>query len=143
MKRLYLKLDELIKKKEKFKLNNVEFLGFIPDNKLNEFYNSLDLFIVPTIYDGFSLPGLEAMSTGCPIIASKGGAIPEVAGDAGILIDPKNVEEICLKLKRFIKDKNLQKEMKKKSITHAKKFKLEKESKETEEVYLKVLKCKK
>lgn len=133
-------LIQLVRIKKELNLKNIEFSGFIPEKKLNEFYNSLDLFILPTIYDGFSLPGLESMAAGCPIISSNTSALPEVVGKAGILINPKNVEDISNAIKKFINDKNLQKEMREKSIEQAKKFNWEKEAKETLEVYRKILK---
>ena len=133
-------LETLLKKKEKLKLKNVDFVGFIPEKKLNEFYNSLDLFIVPTIYDGFSLPGLEAMASGCPIITSNTSALPEVAGNAGILINPLDSEEISKTILKLAKNKKLRKTMSKKGLNHVKKFKFDKEAKETLEIYQKVLK---
>ena len=133
-------LDALIKKKKSLKLKNVEFVGFIPEKKLNNFYNSLDLFIVPTIYDGFSLPGLEAMACGCPIISSNTSALPEVVGNAGILVNPLDPKEISKAIQKLIKDKKLRRIMGKKSIIHAKKFRFDQGAKETLKIYKKVLK---
>ena len=136
-------LNELVKIKKESNLKNVEFSGFVPEKKLNEFYNSLDLFVLPTIYDGFSLPGLEAMASGCPIISSNTSALPEVVGKAGILVNPKNLNEIVNAIKKFIKDNSLKKEMKNKSIEQAKKFSWNKEARETLRIYKKILKCQK
>lgn len=120
-------------------LSNVEFLGFIPDNQLNKFYNSLDLFIAPTTYDGFCMPGLEAMASGCPIIVSHRGALPEVSGNAGILINPHNAMEIAKNILKIKKNRKLQIEMSKKGVQHAKKFTWDKCANETIKVYKKVM----
>jgi len=69
-------LKELKEIQERRGLKNIQFVGFVPENKLNKFYNSLDLFISPTIYDGFCMPGLEAMACGIPIITSNTSALP-------------------------------------------------------------------
>jgi glycosyltransferase involved in cell wall biosynthesis len=131
--------DELKKMKENKKLDNVTFAGFIPDKELNKFYNSLDLFIAPTIYDGFCMPGLEAMSCGCPIITSNAGALPEVAGDAGITINPLDAKEIAENILKIKNNPFLAEKMKMKSIKHANQFRWEKCVKETLDVYKKVL----
>ena len=123
-------------------LSNVEFLGFIPDNQLNTFYNSLDLFIAPTTYDGFCMPGIEAMASGCPIIVSNRGALPEVAGNAGVLINPHNSLEIATNILKIKKDRKLQIEMSKKSVQHAKRFTWDKCANETLKVYKKVMELK-
>ena len=135
--------EALQDKKKKLKLKNVEFTGFIPEEDLNKFYNSIDLFVVPTTYDGFSMPGMESMAAGCAIIASKNGALPEVVGEAGMLIDPYSAEDIANKIKMFIDDKELQETMKKKSIIHANKFQWDKQAEETFKVYEKVFGSKK
>lgn len=134
--------DELKKMKEEKKLKKVNFIGFIPDKELNKFYNSLDIFIAPTTYDGFCMPGLEAMACGCPIITSNTGALPEVAGNAGITINPLDADEIAKSILKIKNNPRLIQEMRKKSIEHAKKFTWEKCAKETLEVYNKVLKKK-
>jgi len=132
-------LEELKMKKERLGLKNVEFVGFIPEEELNNFYNSLDLFIAPTTYDGFCLPALESMACGCAAIVSNNSALLEVGGDAAMFIDPNSPEDIAKKVMIFIKDKELQKIMKEKSILHAKKFRWDKQAEETFNVYKKVL----
>lgn len=133
---------ELKKQKEKRNLKNVEFLGFIPDDELNQFYNSLDLFIVPAIYDGFSMPGLEAMACGCPIIVSNTSALPEVAGNAGITVNPFDSNDIASKILNIKNSPKLVSDMKRKSLQHSKKFTWEKCAAKTFDVYKKVTKNK-
>ena len=136
-------LEELKLKKERLGLKNVEFVGFIPEEELNEFYNSLDLFIAPTTYDGFCMPALESMASGCAVIVSKTGALPEVGGDAALLIDPYSAKDIARKVKKFLNSDKLQSTMKEKSVKHAAKFQWDKQAKETFQVYKKVLEGKK
>ncbi len=131
-------LEELKKMKENKKLKNVEFLGFIPDKNLNNFYNSLDLFIAPTTYDGFCMPGLEAMACGCPILVSNTGALPEVAGNAGITVNPNNSIEITRAILNVKNNPYLKKKMSENGIRHAQKFSWEKCVKKTLKVYKKL-----
>ena len=128
-------LKELEYLKESKNLKNVEFIGFIPDEDLNDFYNSLNAFIVPTLYDGFTMPGLESMACGCPIIGSKMAAIPEVFGNAGIKINPKNPKEIADAILKLKNSKKLQMELSKKSYERSKSFTWEKFVNETLKVY--------
>lgn len=73
---------------------DVKFTGYVPDDDLPYFYNSADLFIYPSLFEGFGIPVIEAMSCGCPVITSNTSSLPEVAGDAGILINTNDVAEI-------------------------------------------------
>jgi len=127
-------LNKLIRLKNKLGLNNVEFVGFVPEEKLNNFYNSLDVFIFPSLYEGFGLPVLEAMACGVPIIASNRGAIPEIVGNAGILVNPQSTAQIIGGIKKLMHKKNLE-ILRKKSIKRAKRFGWETTARE----YLKLL----
>ena len=119
---------------KKLKLKNVEFVGFIPEDKLNEFYNSLELFVFPSLYEGFGLSVLEAMACGCLIISSNRGSLPEIVGKAGILINP-NTNEIVIAIEKIRRDKKLQEYMRKEGIKQAKKFCWRKCAEETLKLY--------
>ncbi len=72
----------------------VFFTGDVSEEMLAKYYNAADLFVFPSFYEGFGLPIIEAMACGCPVIASNTTSIPEVVGDAGILVDPDNPHQI-------------------------------------------------
>jgi len=75
--------------------NKVTFAGYVSNEDLPYIYSAADLFIFPSLYEGFGLPCLEAMACGVPVIASKVSSIPEVVGDAALLVDPYNHQEIA------------------------------------------------
>jgi len=133
-------LERLKSIKERLNVNNVKFSGFIEDSKINKFYNSLDLFIFPSLYEGFGLPILEAMACGVPCLISDRGSLPETAGDAGVLLDIDNLEKSEKIIRDLIKDKKKIKKLSEKSLERAKKFTWKKCAKQTEEVYREVLK---
>lgn len=72
---------------------SVRFLGRVPKQDLIGLYNAATCFVYPSLYEGFGLPVLEAMSCGCPVITSNLSSLPEIAGDAAIMIDPYNVQQ--------------------------------------------------
>lgn len=100
--------DEGVKIKDlvnELNLNNkVVFTGFIEDNYLPILYNGASLFVYPSLYEGFGLPPLEAMNCGTPVITSKVTSIPEVIDDAGILVDPYNVDELSFSIEKILND---------------------------------------
>lgn len=122
------------------KIKNAYFYGKIPEQKINEFYNSLDIFVFPSLSEGFGLPPLEAMACGVPVIACNRSSMPEVIGDAGILAEPSE-KEMKSGITRLIEDEYLRKKLGKKSLERAKQFTWEKCAKNTLKVYEEVLKC--
>lgn len=76
--------------------DNVKFTGFVEEEMLPVFYNACDIFIYPSLYEGFGLPPLESMSCGTPVITSNTSSIPEVVGDGGILINPFDTKVLCI-----------------------------------------------
>lgn len=117
----------------------VTFTGYVPDEDLPALYNGADLFCFPSLYEGFGLPVLEAMACGTPVITSNTSSLPEVAGDAALLVDPYNVEEIATAMRRVLEDPALAQELRKKGLERAKQFTWEKTARETIAVYEKVL----
>jgi glycosyltransferase involved in cell wall biosynthesis len=108
-------LNKLIKIKEKLKLKNVEFLGFIEEEKLPEFYNSLDVFLFPSSYEGFGIPVLEAMACGVHVISSKIPSSVEIGSNIFLYFKSEvEIPKLILNLRR--------KRSKKKLIKRAKKF---------------------
>ncbi len=115
--------------------NDIVFTGHIPDEHLPAVYSRAELLIYPSIYEGFGLPPLEAMACGIPVICSNTSSLPEVVGDAAILIDPYNIEKIAEAMIRVISDEDLKSELKEKGLKRAKAFTWEKTAEETLKVY--------
>lgn len=91
--------------------DKVIITGYVSKETLRILYQGADLFILPSLYEGFGRPLLEAMASGTPVIASKRASIPEVAGDAALLIDPENEEEIINSIKRVLENEKLRREL--------------------------------
>ncbi len=106
----------------KMKNKNIKFLGFIEDNKLASLYRGAVAFVSPSFYEGFGLPILEAMASGCPIIGSNTGSVPEIVGEGGILVNPNRYEEIGQAMLNISKNSKKRKAMIKKGIIRAKEF---------------------
>ncbi|CAA0204415.1 glycosyltransferase family 1 protein [Klebsiella oxytoca] len=102
--------------------DNIIFTGFISDEMLPNYYRGALVLIMPSIYEGFGLPVIEAMACGIPTIASATTSLGEIAGDASLLIDPFDVESIKDALEKIISDQMLQKELKIKGLEHVKKY---------------------
>jgi glycosyltransferase involved in cell wall biosynthesis len=119
--------------------DQVIFTGYIPDEDLPALYNGAELFCFPSLYEGFGLPVLEAMACGVPVVTSNCSSLPEVAGDAAILVDPYNVDEIADAMKRVLSDRELAQELRHLGLERAKQFSWEKTARETIAVYEKVL----
>lgn len=101
-------------------------LGFIQDQDLVRIYNIATALIMPSIYEGFGLPVLEALASGCPVITSKGGSLPEVAGDAVLYVDHESEKSIADGIERIFSESKLRDELSKKGLEQAKKFSIEK-----------------
>jgi glycosyltransferase involved in cell wall biosynthesis len=87
----------------------VRFLGFVPIDALRVFYASAEVFVFPSLYEGFGLPPLEAMAQGAPVVCANNSALPEVVGDAAVLVNPENSFEIMHAVKRVLLDPELRK----------------------------------
>jgi len=134
---LYKEILEKIQKSSSSQ--DIIFTDFIDDEDLPFLYSGAEMFLYPSLYEGFGLPVLEAMACGTPVIASNLSSLPEVIGEAGILIDPLNVEEIVQAMEKLSKDKRLQEELQKKGLERAKLFSWERAAEETMELYKEML----
>jgi glycosyltransferase involved in cell wall biosynthesis len=110
-------------------------LGFVPDEDLVAIYNLATVFVMPSLYEGFGLPVLEAMACGCPVITSKEGSLPEVAGDAAYYVSAYDMDDIADGIEKVFNDDNLQKELKQKGLEQVKKFSWKTTAEETLKVY--------
>jgi glycosyltransferase involved in cell wall biosynthesis len=102
--------------------NDVRFLGFIPIEVLRIFYDAAKIFVFPSLYEGFGLPPLEAMAHGTPVVTSNVSSLPEVVGNAAVLVNPENVFEIMRALHRVLTDQALRDRMKDRGYQQATKF---------------------
>jgi len=92
--------------------DHVEFITGVPEERIIELYSEAELAVVPSLYEGFSLPAIEAMACGVPLVATTGGAIPEVVGkdgDTAMLVEPGDSEALAAKLRWALDQKNLRK----------------------------------
>ena len=100
----------------------VYLTGHVDDRYLPSLYSGAMLFVYPSLYEGFGLPVLEAMASGTSVITSNVTALPEVAGNACLLVNPKNVDEIAKAITKIVKDSTLREEMQSLGIKRAKNF---------------------
>jgi len=115
--------------------NDVRFLGFIPIEVLRIFYDSAKIFVFPSLYEGFGLPPLEAMAHGTPVVTSNVSSLPEVVGNAAVLVNPENVFEIMRALHRVLMDQPLRERMKDRGYQQATKFSWESSVRRVLDVY--------
>ncbi|MEK7518242.1 MAG: glycosyltransferase family 1 protein [Patescibacteria group bacterium] len=124
--------EEILEAPKKFKIEDkVKFLDFVPDEDLPLLYKNALCFVLPSLYEGFGLPVLEAMKYGCPVITSNVSSLPEAGGDAALYVDPKSIDDIASKIKLLIADKKLRQELIRKGYEQVKKFSWEKTARET------------
>lgn len=114
--------------------DHVAFPGYVDDEEIPAFYNLADLFVLPSFYEGFGIPVLEAMASGCPVITTTTGCSPEVAGGAAILVDPYNPDEIAEAMSKVLLEDRLRQELIEKGLQRAKQFSWEKCARETLDV---------
>lgn len=120
-------------------LNQVKFLDYVPYNKLPKIINQAIALVFPSLWEGFGLPVLEAMACGTPVITSNLSSLPEVAGDAAILVNPYNTSEITKAMNEVAKDTSLRDRLSNLCIARANQFSWDKAGKETAQVLEKYL----
>ncbi len=109
------------------------------DRELAECYQAATAFIYPSLYEGFGLPPLEAMSHGCPVVCSNAGSIPEVVGDAGVYFDPDNPEELRTALERVATTETLQADLRTRGYARIAEFSWDKCAAETAQIYREIM----
>ncbi|NOY52338.1 MAG: glycosyltransferase family 4 protein [Deltaproteobacteria bacterium] len=117
----------------------VHFTGAVDGHDLPLIYRSAEVFVNPSLYEGFGLTCVEAMACGTPVVASGVSSIPEVVGDAGLLFDPSDEESLFRALLTVIREEGLRELLRQKGIDRARKFSWEKAAAGTLEVYRSVL----
>lgn len=117
----------------------VHFIGFADEVDLPALYSAAYCFAFPSLYEGFGLPVLEAMACGTPVITSNVSSLPEVAGDAAIMIDPYDVDALTHALRQLLGDQELYQTLIKKGFERAKLFTWEKSARQLREIYTQLL----
>jgi glycosyltransferase involved in cell wall biosynthesis len=117
----------------------VQITGYLPRGDLVPLYAGAALFVYPSLYEGFGMPLLEAMASGVPIVAANTSSIPEVIGEAGILVDPLNISAMGEAVMRVLTDSSVSSSLKEKGIQRARLFTWEWAAQETQKIYQEVI----
>jgi glycosyltransferase involved in cell wall biosynthesis len=117
---------------------HVRFLGFVPDATLAALYRLASVFVFPSLYEGFGLPPLEAMSAGAPVVTSNVSSLPEVVGDAALLIDPTSADAIAVAMARVLGEPGLRSELVRRGHERVKAFSWERSVARIREIYAEV-----
>lgn len=117
----------------------VNFLGYIDNIELQHIYASAKFFVFPSLYEGFGLPPLEAMASGTPVISSNCSSLPEVIGEAGILVNPTKSDEFCKNMELLNEDSSLRADLTKKGLKQSKKFSWENGAKKLNDLFREVI----
>lgn len=107
-------------------IDRVIFTGLIPDAELPNYYRGAVALVFPTLYEGFGLPPLEAMASGTPVVTSNTTSLPEVVGDAAVLVDPLSLEHIASGIERVVLDSDLRVRLRAAGLERSKRFTWEK-----------------
>jgi len=134
---LYAEVPTLVKKLRL--TDRARFLGRVSDEDLLHLYNAAGVLAHPALYEGFGLPPLEAMSCGTPVVVSNASSLPEVVGDAGLLVEPENVAAWSAALWRVCTDDDLRDELSQKALARSRRFSWERTARQTLRVYEQVL----
>ena len=118
--------------------NDVRFLGFVPIEVLRIFYDEAKIFVFASLYEGFGLPPLEAMAHGTPVVTSNVSSLPEVVGNAAVLVNPENVFEIMRALHKVLLDQALRDRLKERGYQQAARFSWEESVRRILDVYRQV-----
>ncbi len=130
------KLPALRRAVHRHKLHkHVRFLGYLPDRTLAILYRLAAVFVFPSLYEGFGLPPLEAMASGTPVVTSNVSSLPEVSGDAAILVDPYDVDSIVDGLRRVVGDRAVAADLRRRGLARARAFASERSVETTRPLY--------
>jgi glycosyltransferase involved in cell wall biosynthesis len=116
----------------------VRFLGYLPEETLAVMYRLAGVFVFPSLYEGFGLPPLEAMASGTPVVTSNVSSLPEVAGDAAVLVDPYDPTAIADGIHRVLTDEALRRDLRRKGVARAHQFSWEQSVSRIHDIYMQV-----
>lgn len=116
-------------------LNNTIFIDYVPDNRLVSYYSSSEFFVLATQCESFGIVFIEAMACGIPVVSTNVAAVPEVIGGGGMLVEPRNSDQLAEAMLKLLNDEDLRQELSKKALEHAQKFSIENRISKVEEIY--------
>lgn len=119
--------------------DHVHFTGYLDDRDLPALYSAAEVFVFPSLYEGFGLPPLEALACGTPVVTSNVSSLPEVVGSAALTVDPYNVAELAAAIERALTDKPLRAELRQRGIVQAQQFTWRHAARDVSEVYERLL----
>jgi alpha-1,3-rhamnosyl/mannosyltransferase len=119
--------------------DRVVFLGDIDDSDLPMLYSGVELFVFPSLYEGFGLPVLEAMACGTPVVCSGASSLPEIVGDAAVTLDPEDEAAWAATIAELLENEDFRRELSKKGLKRAGQFSWEDTARETVGIYRSVL----
>lgn len=122
--------------------NDIRCLGFVPDSGLPDLYRAADVFVYPSLYEGFGMPPLEAMACGCPVIASGRGSLGEVLGQAAALVEPEDIHTMARQLYILAMDASVRNQFRAAGMAQASQFNWTRTALETLQQYERALKLK-
>ena len=132
--------DEIFEQVETLHLaDQVRFFHTVPDTDLVGLYNGAGVLATPSFYEGFGLPPLEAMACGTPVVVADRASLPEVVGEAGLLVNPDDPDDIAQALARVLTEEPLRERMRELGLAQAARFTWKKTARETLDVYRRVL----
>ncbi|MDD2486635.1 MAG: glycosyltransferase family 1 protein, partial [bacterium] len=108
---------------------------YVPDEDMPYLYAGAELFVFPSLYEGFGLPPLEAMACGCPVITSNVSSLPEVVGDAGIMVAPDDTDGLAEAMARVLGDKDLMRQMSLRGLEQAGQFSWERTARQMLDIF--------
>jgi glycosyltransferase involved in cell wall biosynthesis len=118
---------------------DVRFVGHLPEDDLAAVYNMADLFVFPSLYEGFGLPPLEAMACGLPVVASSAPALAEVLNGAALLVDPSDVNALAEASAKALGDRRLRSRLRRQGLERASQFSWQRTARGTVAAYEAVL----
>ncbi len=128
---------DIVDKIRKYQLEDkVIIAGWVPDEDIPVLYTAAQIYVHPSLYEGFGFPPLEAMACGCPVISSNSAPLPELIGEAGLLVDARNNRQIADTIKEVLTDLKLRKELVKKGEIRSHLFNWEKSAQQVQQILI-------
>jgi glycosyltransferase involved in cell wall biosynthesis len=118
--------------------SDIRMLGFVADEQLPDLYRAAEVFVYPSLYEGFGLPPIEAMACGCPVICSTRGSLGEIVSNAAAIVDPENIDSIAKELGLLAADANLRDHLRHAGLDRAQQFDWNRTALETLSLYARV-----
>lgn len=102
--------------------SDIRFIGYVPDEDMPALYSAAELFLFPTLYEGFGIPVLEAQACGTPVLTSNGSAMPEVCGESAVFVDPYDADSIAEGILSILNDPKLAASLTEKGLRNVQRF---------------------